>query len=233
MDNFTPEEKCVVPISGGMDSTVLLHKAVQEYKIVYALSFFYNQRHKKELQCAINTTKKLNVAHKCIDISFFSEIANTSSLTNNNINVAKTKDVLGDPQTVNYVPFRNMMMLSISCAFAESLNVGNVYHGAAQIDSVAGFWDASPEFIEKINNVTILNRRNKINIIAPLIDKSKTEIIKLGYNLNVDFSNTWTCYEGKEKACGVCTACSGRIKGFIDLNEKDPIEYEVSIPWIS
>ena len=79
--------------------------------------------------------------------------------------------------------------------------------------------------------MSALNRRNKITVQAPLIDKSKEEIIKLGIKLGVDFSQTWTCYEGEEQACGECTACSLRIKGFMDAKYIDPIPYKITLPW--
>jgi 7-cyano-7-deazaguanine synthase len=223
--------KVVVPISGGMDSTVLLYKAKNKFDEVYALSFNYNQRHSKELDYAIKTTSLLKIPHQVLDISFFRHIASASALTNNNIAVAKAKDVMGDPQTPNYVPNRNMMMLSIAVAYAETIGASTVYHGAAQVDSVAGYWDGSQEFLGKINDLLFLNRRNKIQIEAPLIELSKKEIIELGISLNVSFKDTWTCYEGKDKACAVCTACSLRLKGFIDAGYKDPLDYSIQIPW--
>ena len=199
--------KVVVPISGGMDSTVLLHYAASKFDSVYAISFNYGQRHIKELICAeeqINDIREKesndNVYfNTTVELPFFNLIKN-SALLNRDIDVAKAKDVMGDPQTVNYVPFRNMMLLSIACSFAENVGADTVYHGAAQADSVAGYWDGSPEFLTAINNITALNRRNKIKIEAPLIEKSKKEIVELGNELGINFSKTWTCYEGLEEA---------------------------------
>ena len=226
------QRKCVVPVSGGIDSTVILHWVLSEGKQVHAVSYNYGQRHHdKEMACALLNCKDNNIDHKCLDLSFFKDISGISSLTNPEIDVAKTKDVLGDPQTVNYVPNRNMMMLSICTAYAESIGADSVYHGAALVDSQAGFWDGSKEFLEAVNNINKLNRRCRIEVLAPLIQKSKQDIISLGVDLGVDFSKTWTCYEGGDKACGQCTACSSRIKGFIDAGYVDPVEYAVDIPW--
>lgn len=230
----------VVPISGGMDSTVLLHRAAAKYKKIHAISFNYNQKHSKELKCADyqvslikNNLGAENVTYNIIEIPFFKDIAKTSSLTNNDIAVAKAKDVMGDPQTVNYVPFRNLMLLSISLAHAESVNADAVWHGAAQADSIAGYWDGSLEFINEINKVASLNRRKKINIEAPLINASKTEIVCTGISYKVDFSNTWTCYEGATEACGECTACSLRLQGFVKAGYIDPLPYKKEIDWNS
>lgn len=230
--------KAIVPFSGGMDSTTILYHAIQKHDTVYAVAINYGQRHlQKELAAGreiindLYNDNKNKINYSVLDLSFFKQIVNVSSLTNNNIKVAKAKDVMGDPQTVNYVPFRNMMMLSICSALAESVGADTVYHGAAQADSVAGYWDGSKEFIDAMNNVTILNRRNKIKIEAPLLDKSKADIIKWGMSMNVPYDKTWTCYEGLEKACGTCTSCSLRLKGFIEAGLKDPVAYSVPIPW--
>ena len=224
--------KCVIPVSGGLDSTVILHWAAKEGKEVHAVSFNYGQKHfEREMECAIANCYFKSESHKSLKLDFFKDIVKTSALLNDDIAVAKTKDVLGDPQTVNYVPNRNMMMLSICTAYAESIGASQVYHGAALVDSQAGFWDGSQEFLTAINKVNSLNRRNRIEIIAPLITKSKADIIKLGVACNVDFEDTWTCYEGGEKACGECTACSSRIKGFLDAGIIDPVAYDRDIPW--
>jgi len=221
--------KAVVPVSGGIDSSVILAYAKTKHTQVFPITFDYNQRHSKELMFAEMQTGK---DYNKISLSFFRDIVTTSSLTNDNINVAKTRDVLGDAQTVNYVPFRNQMLLSIACAYAESVDANAVYHGAALIDSQAGYWDGSVEFLNSINNLVALNRKHKINIEAPLIDKTKAEIILMGKDLGVDFARTWTCYEGRNIACGYCTSCSSRIKGFLDAGIKDPLQYERNdIPW--
>ena len=225
-------KKCVIPVSGGIDSTVILHWVASEGIEVHAVSYNYGQRHfDKEMECAVSNCSGIAKTHKVLNLDFFKDIVNTSSLINKNIDVAKTKDTLGDPQTVNYVPNRNMMMLSICTAYAESIGATQVYHGAALVDSQAGYWDGSREFIHAINKVNDLNRRDRVEILAPLITKSKKDIIELGVNTGVDFSTTWTCYEGRDKACGLCPACSSRIKGFIDAGIRDPLQYEINIPW--
>lgn len=225
-------KKCVLPISGGLDSTTIAYMAADQDYEIHALSFDYGQRHmSRELECAKHHADKLAKSHKVLNIQFMREIANTSSLTNDTIDVAKTRDVLGDPQTVNYVPNRNMMMLSICTAYAESIGADTVFHGAALVDSQAGFWDGSNEFLQAINKVNRLNRRNVVEIVAPLILKSKADIIQTGNDLGMDFAKTWTCYEGKDQACGECTACSSRIKGFIDNKMIDPVTYARDIPW--
>jgi 7-cyano-7-deazaguanine synthase len=224
--------KCVVPVSGGLDSTVILNWVLSEGHEVHAVSFNYGQRHfEKEMACALKSCDGRCKSHKTINLDFFKDIVSSSSLVNDEIDIAKTKDVLGDPQTVNYVPNRNMMMLSICTAYAESIGATRVYHGSALVDSQAGYWDGSNEFIKAINDVNALNRRDRVEIVAPLITKSKRDIIQLGVDLGVNFQQTWTCYEGKDQACGECPACSSRIQGFIEAKVVDPIKYSRDIPW--
>ena len=153
-------------------------------------------------------------------------------MTNDNIDVADARDVVGDPQTVNYVPNRNMMMLSICAAYAESLQASTVFHGAALVDSMAGFWDGSTEFLTNINNLLSLNRRDRVTVECPLIKMAKEQIITEAIRLGANLGETWTCYRGGGKACGYCTACSSRIQGFLSAGYIDPVEYERDdIPW--
>ena len=226
--------KCIIPVSGGVDSSTILYYVKEkrkEFDEIHTLTFDYGQRHKREIDSAIDVVLGQVASHKVVDVSFIKELFTTSSITNDDIDVAKTIDVLGDPQTVNYVPNRNMIMLSICTGYAETVGADTVFHGAAQVDSEAGYWDGTPEFLLNMNEINSLNRRDRVNIEAPLIDMSKQQIIALGLECNLDFKKTWTCYEGGDKACGRCTACSSRIKGFADNNKIDPVEYEIDIPW--
>jgi 7-cyano-7-deazaguanine synthase len=218
--------KAVVAYSGGMDSTVLLYHAKCYHDKVIALSFNYNQRHSKELEFAKINTQKLGIEHKIIDISFFGELANTSSLTNKSIEVDDVKNIIGEAQPSQYIPYRNMMLLSICSATAESANASTVYYGAAQADSVAGYWDGSQSFVDAINKVVGLNRKNQIIINAPLLEMSKKQIIQYGVQLGVNFKDTTTCYRGEELSCGTCPSCSLRLRGFIDAGYRDPLFYQ-------
>jgi 7-cyano-7-deazaguanine synthase len=224
--------KIVLALSGGMDSTVLLHMAARKFSTIHTITFDYGQRHKKELLCAEQQLSSITnlLQYNILPLPFIEQYK-TSALTNNDIDVPKTQHVMGDPQTSAYIPNRNMTFLSILLGIAEDRDIDTVWYGAAQADSVAGFYDGSPEFLTAINDVTALNRRNKIQVEAPLINKSKKEIIEMGINLGVDFSHTWTCYEGLELACGECTACSLRLQGFIQAGIRDPLSYSKDIPW--
>jgi len=230
---MTTNNKVVLSYSGGMDSTVLLYKAVTMFDEVYTVTFNYGQRHRKEIDVVSSTLHKLkhyNIHNIVLDLPFFKQF-NGSSLLDDTIDVAKARDAMGHPQTVNYVPYRNTIFLSILAGYAESVGAATVWYGAAQADSVAGFYDGSIEYLDQFNKITSLNRLNNIKVEAPLIQMSKSDIIKCGLDNNVDYKDTWTCYEGQEVSCGECTACALRLKGFVDAGIKDPLPYKKDIPW--
>ena len=149
------------------------------------------------------------------------------TLTNTDIDNPDISKIAGDAQPVSYVPFRNLMFLSICSAYAESVDADTVWYGAAQVDSLAGYWDGSEEFVDTVNKVTELNRENRVNIEAPLLVMSKAEIILEGIKLGVIFRDTWTCYSDREDGVADATTPSSsmRIKGFIDAGYEDPIIY--------
>jgi 7-cyano-7-deazaguanine synthase len=223
--------KIVLSLSGGMDSTVLLHMAATQYDEIYTIAFDYGQRHHRELSCAWYQvqvlSKKKTVHQKLLNVNYIKDIATNSSLTNHNIANPNIKEMAGDAQPVSYVPFRNMMFLSIACSYAESVGAGVVWYGAAQADSLAGYWDGSNEFLDSVNNLISLNRKNKIKIQAPLLTMSKKEIIEQGVKLGVDFGNTWTCYSNREDGLADADTPSSslRLRGFIEAGYKDPIQY--------
>ena len=231
-------KKIVISFSGGMDSSVLLAMAADRgYSDIHLLSFDYGQRHKRELGCidlqTSNIKKKyedgnlINITTKTLDVSYIKSIANKSSLTNTDIDNPKIKEMAGDAQPVSYVPFRNTMFLSIACAYAETNECDTVWYGAAQADSLAGYWDSSIEYINNINNLISLNRKTKIKVEAPLIDMSKKNIVLEGIRLKVPFEHTWTCYSNREDglADAETPSSSLRLRGFIEAGYIDPIQY--------
>ena len=231
-------KKIVISFSGGMDSSVLLAMAADRgYSDIHLLSFDYGQRHKRELDCIKLQTgylkKKyedgnlINITTKTLDVSYIKSIANKSSLTNTDIDNPKIKEMAGDAQPVSYVPFRNTMFLSIACAYAETNECDTVWYGAAQADSLAGYWDSSIEYINSINNLISLNRKTKIKVEAPLIDMSKKNIVIEGVRLKVPFEHTWTCYSNREDglADAETPSSSLRLRGFLEAGYMDPIQY--------
>lgn len=224
----------VVLLSGGADSSVLLHHAVRNLgrRPVHAVSFNYSQRHAKELECAKWQAEAAGVAeHKTIDASFLGALLKpATSLVAGGDDVPDLRDLsaaqLVQPPT--YVPNRNMILLSVAAAYAESAGVDEVFYGAQAQDEY-GYWDCTASFVERLNHVLALNRGKPVKVYAPFVRMKKAETIRLGLELGVDFSHTWSCYRGAQKACGTCPTCVERLAAFRAAGARDPIPYEAPV----
>jgi 7-cyano-7-deazaguanine synthase len=225
---MSSKKKIVVTVSGGMDSALLLYMAVKKVGIhnVYPLFFNYSQRHIQERTFAHKQTEILGIKLKEVDVTFIRDLAPTSSLTNDDIATPDVKEVMGEAQPKSYVPFRNLMFLSICSSYAESVGAEEVWYGATQIDSLAGYWDAEENFVRKVNQVIKLNREKKIKIVAPLLNMNKADIILKGVELKVPFKHTYTCYSGELPADANSASSSLRIKGFLMAGYIDPMPYK-------
>lgn len=247
-------KKVVVSLSGGLDSTTMLYLMVKQYgrDNVYALSFNYNQRHDIELIQAKKSTQKLGVYHKTLDISFLGEIAkDVSAMVKGSVATPTMEDVLGEPQPSTYMPNRNMILASITAAFAESVGADAIALGIQKVDSYQ-YWDTCPEFYEAIENILQLNRKHRIYFVAPFLTLSKADEIQLGQELGVPYEDSWTCYNptaitmdvtyidepagGKNPEyhttympCGVCPSCFEREEAFRSLNLVDPVTLGVRV----
>ncbi|GAA5141649.1 7-cyano-7-deazaguanine synthase QueC [Thalassotalea piscium] len=215
--------KVVVIFSGGMDSFTVLNRALKDGKEVFALSFDYGQRHVKELECASKVCKSLAVSHKVIDISAINQLLAGSSLTDDIEIPEGNYEVDNMKSTV--VPNRNMILISLAVAYAVSVKASQVYYGAHSGDHNI-YPDCRPEFVEKMNDVCQIANYDAVEIFSPYLTVSKSAILTDGLSMGLDYSNTWTCYNGRDKACGKCGACQERLEAFRDNNAIDPISYE-------
>ena len=217
-------KKVVVIYSGGMDSYTVLHKAIQQGLTPYALTFDYGQRHIKEIDVAKEVCQELGVNHKIIDISAINQLIGGSSLTDSSIDVA-----LGHYQEESMkstvVPNRNMILLSLAIGYAVSIGAEQVYYGAHSGDH-AIYPDCRPEFVEKMNDVAAIANYEKTEIFSPYLNSNKIGILKDGLAMGLDYSKTWTCYNGREHACGQCGSCVERLEAFEKNAITDPISYE-------
>ena len=214
----------VVSLSGGMDSTTLLYDLVSQQFELYLLSFNYGQRHKIELESAKRTAEKFVLPHKIIDLTSVNQVMEGSSLTRSHIDVPYGH-YAEESMKVTIVPNRNMIMLSIATAYAVSLEAEAVYF-AAHAGDHAIYPDCRQEFVDKLSEVTKIANYHPVEIRAPYLQMDKGDIAKRGVELGVDYSMTYTCYEGKELACGKCGACQERKEAFLKAEALDPIKYQ-------
>ena len=228
-------KKAIILLSGGLDSATTLAIAQSEGFGCYALSFSYGQRHNSELAAASKVAQRFNVIkHKIFDIDL--AVFKGSALTDPNINVPDTKyseDVASGTEEipVTYVPARNTVFLSIALAWAEVLKVGDIFIGVNAVD-YSGYPDCRSEYIQAYEAMANLATKigaegNALKIHTPLIALSKSDIIKMGSGLGVDYSETISCYSADEhgRACGSCDSCCFRKQGFVEAGITDPTRY--------
>ncbi|MGC8693992.1 MAG: 7-cyano-7-deazaguanine synthase, partial [Thermoplasmata archaeon] len=137
---------------------------------------------------------------------------------------------IGKGIPVTYVPARNTIFISYALALADVTGAESIFIGVNALD-YSGYPDCRPEYIDAFNKLANLATKSgvegkNVKIVAPLVNMTKGEIIKLGMILKVPYHLTWSCYEGKEKACGKCDSCLLRLKGFMESGYTDPVEYE-------
>lgn len=218
------KEKVVLILSGGLDSTTLLYDLLDAGKEVYPITFMYGQRHKKEVDMAIQTCIKLNVKKNWIGypVTALGKMG-SSSLTDRNIQVPEGHYAEENMKST-VVPNRNMTFLSLALAHAIAIGVGRVYYGAHAGDHTI-YPDCRPEFLEAVNKAAALCHYTPLKIIAPYMNKTKIDIVKRGLELKVDYSLTWTCYKGGVLACGKCGSCSERLEAFSKNGTTDPLPY--------
>lgn len=223
-------KKAIILFSGGLDSTTCLSLALQEGYSPFLLTVNYGQRHDFEIKAATSIAKYLNVKdHSIVDINL-SQFGG-SALTDS-IEVPKNRDLTHfDDIPVTYVPARNTVFLSLALAWAETLDVNNIFIGVNALD-YSGYPDCRPEYIESFEKTAnlatkagVLGRKFKIH--TPLINMTKAEIINLGLQLGVDYGMTSSCYDPKKDGvpCSECDACTLRLKGFKEALAKDPLNY--------
>ena len=225
-------KKAIVLLSGGLDSTTVLAAVTNKGFDIIALSFKYGQRHNYEIECAKEIATSYNISkHQIANIDLGA--IGGSALTDD-IDVPKNRDTgeMNSEIPITYVPARNTIFLSYALALAEVENSFHIFIGVNALD-YSGYPDCRPEYIESFQKMGRLATKSgveeaeQLQIHTPLIDLKKSEIIKLGIELGVDYSKTHSCYDplGKDEPCGQCDACLLRIKGFLDAGTSDPLNY--------
>lgn len=225
------KSKGVIIVSGGADSTTLMYQMRNQLEI--ALSFNYGQNHTKELEYAKYHANKLKLKHMEINISnvYKGLPGNTSALLDGKNSVPTLQEVIGSPQPITYVPFRNGLFLTIAAIYAEGYGCDSIYYGAQAHDSYSGYFDTTPTYVDAFQKTLLENRKHKITLKAPFVNLSKSDIFIIGKKLKIDYSKTMTCYKGIEPACGTCPTCIDRITNFARAGMIDGVKYAVKINW--
>ena len=215
--------KVVVVFSGGMDSYTVLHKAVKEGFEVLPLTFNYGQKHNKEIEYAEHACIALGVVPKVVDITAINQLLAGSSLTSD-IEMPEGH-YADDNMKSTVVPNRNMILLSLAVGYAVSNDAHKVFYGAHSGDHEI-YPDCRPEFVEKMNSVCAIANYDPVEIVTPYLALNKTDILREGLAMGLDYGRTWTCYNGREKACGKCGSCVERLEAFSENQMSDPLDYE-------
>lgn len=220
-------KKAVVLVSGGLDSTTVLAIARSQGYECYTLSFDYGQRHRAELAAAERTSSSLGAKeHKVVALDM--RTIGGSALTDDSIDVPE-EQTEGIP--VTYVPARNTVFLSIALGWAEVLDADDIFIGVNAVD-YSGYPDCRPAFVDAFEKLANLATKagvegHSLRIHAPLMTMGKDEIVKLGSELGVDYSQTVSCYQAnlEGEACGKCDSCRLRREGFEVAGLSDPTRY--------
>jgi 7-cyano-7-deazaguanine synthase len=208
--------------SGGMDSFTLVNEAHRLGVLHSCLSFYYGQKHGKELHYATRVCKELDIPHHVIDLQVLKPHLLGSALTD-------TVDMpeghyAEENMRLTVVPNRNMIMLSIAIAYAVSHKLDEVRFGAHAGDHTV-YPDCRDEFVAEMDRVAQIANWHPVRVRAPYINLDKAMILDIGYRLGLDYAKSWTCYQGGEKPCGKCGSCQERLEGFAKIGKTDPLEY--------
>lgn len=222
--------KAVILLSGGLDSSTVLYQAKADGYECYAISFDYQQRHRKELESARKIAECAGVVEHQV-VNFDLTLWGGSALTDKRLDLPRNRslETMAESIPITYVPARNTIFLSFALAYAEAIRSRCVYIGVNALD-YSGYPDCRPDYIQAMEKVFLLGTQqgregNPITIKSPLIHLKKTEIIELGNRLGVPWNFTWSCYAGDTKACGICDSCRLRLAAFAELGLTDPIPY--------
>ncbi|MBL9201721.1 MAG: 7-cyano-7-deazaguanine synthase QueC [Opitutaceae bacterium] len=215
--------KVVVLCSGGMDSVTALHWARREHHVVAAVSFDYGAKHNhREIPFAAEHARALGARHEVITLDFVNRLFASDLLKSGAAIPEGHYEAANMKQTV--VPFRNAIMLSIACGFAESAGAEGLVIAAHGGDH-AIYPDCREDFMRAMGDAMRLGTYAGIALLRPFIAMNKGEIAAAGAQLGVDLSRTWSCYVGGAVHCGKCGTCVERREAFARAGLADPTVY--------
>ena len=223
---MSDDDCAVVLVSGGMDSATAVYEAMEHGYAPYFLHTSYGQRtQKKEYECAEALADEVDAEDFLhLETGHLAAIG-ASSLTDDGMEV-EDADLESDNIPNSYVPFRNANLLSMAVSYAEANDCTAVFIGAHSED-FAGYPDCRTEFFDAFQQVINLGTKpeTEIELIAPFVEWSKTDIAERGLELGVPYELTWSCYRDQDPACGTCDSCGFRLEAFRQAGSRDPIDY--------
>jgi len=224
--DMSEKNLAVVLLSGGLDSCVTTAIAREKHNVALLHVGYAQRTQTREYNCFRSIARYYKVPETrtlALELDFLRKIGG-SSLTDPNIPVDKETTNAGIP--TSYVPFRNTHLLSIAVSWAEVIKAESIYIGAVQQDS-PDYPDCRAEYYEAYNKLVEVGTKPSTNIrvVTPLLNMSKSEIVKKGIQLSAPLQLTWSCYERNDKACGHCQSCRLRLKAFADVGVQDKIHY--------
>ena len=220
--------KVVVLCSGGMDSVAALYWAARAHAVVAVASFDYSSKHNhRELPFAKEHAAKLGVRHETITLDFVNRLFASDLLKSGGEVPEGHYEAANMKQTV--VPFRNAIMLSIACGFAESVGADGLVIAAHSGDH-AIYPDCREDFMAAMGEAMRLGTYAGVQLMRPFIALTKAQIATEGSRLGVDFARTWSCYKGGAIHCGKCGTCVERREAFAVAGLADPTVYESEEP---
>ena len=229
--------KVVSVLSGTLDSTIMTMMLMKKYgrTKVIALSYDHGQNQNAELEKAAAFCETVGIEHRILDVSVLGKIVSPMPTNiGTSINMSNAEEDLNGPRSKEYVAFSNMILLSMSLSFAESVRAEYVCT-ELQVYDENGYWDTSKKFIQSINAVAEQNRHHKVKVLTPFSHLSKASKLELCKELNMVhlLDNTFTCssVDTFERSCARCSPCTERINAFMKVKLADPIEYQIDIPW--
>lgn len=226
-------KKALVLSSGGIDSTTCLAIAIERYgkENVSAVSFYYGQKHLKELDCATSISEFYGIKNYRLDIANILKFSDCPLLAGRgqikHESYSEQIEKNGERMVDTYVPFRNGLMLSAVASLAMSIyskDEVEIFIGA-HADDAAGnaYADCSLPFMKSMEKAILIGTYEKVSVTYPLISMNKTAVVKLGLEIKAPYHLTWSCYDGKEKPCHSCGTCIDRETAFKNNEIIDPI----------
>ncbi|HAG91988.1 MAG TPA: 7-cyano-7-deazaguanine synthase QueC [Bdellovibrionales bacterium] len=206
------KNNAVILLSSGLDSSVNLVRALEDFDVVLALTFDYGQMAAvKEMESAKALCETYKIPHREVDLKWFSEFSESALNQKKALPLKETLNI-SDLETSKssaksvWVPNRNGIFLNIAAGYAEGMGAQVVIPGFNKEEATT-FPDNSKDYIESLNHAFGFSTEGRVSVHCFTTDLEKTEIVKLGQDLNLDFSKIWPCYQSMDQWCGSCESC--------------------------